>query len=160
MMEYTIIVCHLHMPLSLSLSLSLSFLIAVFIFLSGDLSRETLSKDNEQKRTKYAKTLEELLNKIQVHRPAHDNRGTNGTSYKPPPPPPSSTSVNTHSKHPIPDHEPTDYLTFEPSPLDRDETQEVYEAMEDADEVQELYVDTSEFLFTCYLSFLGKLQIL
>ena len=48
---------------------------------------------------------------------------------------------------PIPDHEPTDYLAFEPAPLDIQDTQEVYEAMEDADDVQELYVDTSELVY-------------
>ena len=147
---------HTLSPSTPSLSL---FPPAVFFFLSGDLSRETLSKDSEQKRTKYAKVLEELLNKIQLHQPAHLN-GEADIPHKPPPPfPPPSITVDTppNPEPPMPDHEPTDYLAFEPSPLDPGEPQEVYEAMENTEELsQELYVDTSELLCTHFSSFLGK----
>ena len=148
---------HAHISHVLSLSLSLSppppsppslslshTPIAVYFFLSGELSREKLSHDNELKRAKYAQTLEGLLNKIQMHQPAHLNN-TNGISSKPPPPIPPASS-DTPPKPSEPDHEPTDYLAFEPSPLDGSEPQELYEAMENAqDEQDELYEETREF---------------
>ena len=138
-----------NITLSLTLSLSLSpppSPVAVYFFLSGELSRENLSRDSELKRAKYAQTLEGLLNKIQLHQPPHHNE-INGISSKPPPPipPPSSDSPPKPSE---PDHEPTDYLAFEPAPLDGSEPQELYEAMENAEDVQdELYEETRESLF-------------
>ncbi len=92
--------------------------VAVYIFLSGDLSRESLSKINEQKRNKFAKSLEDLLNKIEATHPIQNS----DTPSRPPPPPVTETT--------LPDHEPTDYLAFEPAQIEGEIPQEVYEAME------------------------------
>lgn len=106
---------------------------AVYFFLSGDLSHESLSKINEQKRTKFAKILEGLLNKIQ---PTHSIQNSD-TSSRPPPPLVSETTPPKPEPPPIPDHEPTDYLAFEPSQVEGEEPQEVYEAMEPENEAEQ-----------------------
>ena len=128
--------------------------VAVYFFLSGDLSRESLSRDNEQKRNKYARILEELLNKIQATQPIHPQESPEGSPKPPRPFPPEDTSpkpVPTHQPRippgPVPDHEPEDYLTFEPAPLNGEEPQEVYEAM--ADEQEETYEEPSELRVYC-----------
>ena len=105
-------------------------LVAVYVFLSGDLSRESLSNVSEQKRTKFAKSLEELLNKIQS---THSIKKTDTPSAR------SETTPTTKPAPPtIPDHEPTDYLAFEPAQLEGEEPQEMYEAMQNEEE-QDVY---------------------
>lgn len=117
-------------------SISSPLYIAVYFFLSGDLSRESLSKLNEQKRTKFAKSLEGLLNKIEA---THPIQNSDSPSSKPPPPPVTETTPPKAEPPLIPDHEPTDYLDFEPAQIE-EIPQEVYEAMEPENEIeQDLY---------------------
>ena len=108
--------------------------IAVYIFLSGDLSRESLSKINEQKRTKFAKSLEGLLNKIEANHPIQNS---DTPSSKPQPPPVTETTPPKAGEPLIPDHEPTDYLDFEPAQIEGEVPQEVYEAMEPENELEQ-----------------------
>ena len=121
---------------------------AVYFFLSGDLSHESLSKTNEQKRTKFAKILEGLLNKIEA---SHSVQNSD-TPSRPPPPPVSETTPPKPEPPPIPDHEPTDYLAFEPSQVEGEEPQEVYEAMEPENEMeQDLYEAPGKSMQWCIL---------
>ena len=106
---------------------------AVYIFLSGDLSRESLSKINEQKRNKFAKSLEDLLNKIEAN---HSVQNSDTPSRLPPPPVSETTPPKAESLL-IPEHEPTDYLAFEPAQIEGEEPQEVYEAMEPENEMEQ-----------------------
>lgn len=131
---------------------------AVYFFLSGDLSRESLSKINEQKRTKFAKSLEDLLNKIEATHLVVQN---SDTPLRPPPPPVSETTPSSSEPPPEPDHEPTDYLAFEPAQIEGEEPQEVYEAMEPENEIeQDVYEAPGKSLQRRIYSLLLKAQCL
>lgn len=107
--------------------------------MSGDLSRESLSKINEQKRTKFAKSLEGLLNKIEATHTIQNSDTPSG------PPPVTETTPPKPEPPPIADHEPTDYLAFEPAQVEGGEPQEVYEAMEPENEIeQDVYEATGK----------------
>ena len=122
---------------------------AVHFFLSNDLSREHLSKENEEKRRKYLQALDILVSKIQsahpsirprMNTPAGTVKSPVGGMKPPAAPPPEEGELYVECDQ---QEEAEEYLAFEPS---SDIPQEVYEAMEptEADVSQEVYEEPGE----------------
>ena len=141
---------------------------AVHDFLSIDLTRETLSTNNELKRQKLLEEMVHLIDKICSSHPSIRPRMNTPAGLKPPAPPPPK-----EENEPIPEEEPEqelytdmdnqnlemdataeDYLTFSPQPPNEDESQDVYEDVK-ADEPQDVYEEPGMFVCVClYLSLL------
>ena len=133
---------------------------AVHAFISTDLARESLSPECNQKREKFAQSLDKLCHKIRAAPPVMRPRMNTPSGSKPPAAPPPSTSIPDVTEEEEegelysemdPIEEPTDYLAFEPSQMSGGElSQEMYEEMTiEHDQMDDVYEEPGECVCVC-----------